>query len=482
MPLEMPTTPVRVRIAPSPTGDPHVGTAYIALFNKALALKTGGQFILRIEDTDRARYVEGSERVIFEALRWLGLGYDEGPDVGGPFAPYRQSERSALYAEAAQALIDRGEAYRCFCTAERLEQMRKEQQAKKLPLGYDGFCRTLSGGEVEAKLAARVPFVIRLRVHREGETTFEDGLRGEIRFQNKEIDDQVLLKSDGLPTYHLANVVDDHAMKITHVIRAEEWISSTPKHVLLYKAFGWEREMPRFIHMPLLRNADRSKISKRKNPTSLIWYRNEGFLPEALVNFLGLMGYSMRDEREVFTFAEFVADFDLARLKTTGPIFDLKKLEWLNGEHIRRMTDEELAARVLAFFPGRYAGREDLVRQVVPLVKERVKKLKDWPGHVDIFFEPLARYPREELVGTHDPEAVRRALAMVVAALEAPAPLEPRVREIAAEVGMKASDLFMVLRVAVTGRKVSPPLFETMTVLGREETVARLRAALAKLG
>jgi glutamyl-tRNA synthetase len=270
MAFTMPASPVRVRIAPSPTGDPHVGTAYIALFNKALAQKTGGKFILRIEDTDRARYVAGSEQMIFDALRWLGLGYDEGPDVGGQFAPYRQSERSEIYKRAADTLLARGEAYRCFCTAERLEAMRKEQMARKQPPGYDGACKLLDGEEIDAKMRAGAPCVVRLDVPKSGETSFEDGLRGKITFQNKEVDDQVLMKSDGLPTYHLANVVDDHEMGVTHVIRAEEWISSTPKHVLLYRAFGWDA--PRFLHMPLLRNADKTKISKRKNPTSLIWY------------------------------------------------------------------------------------------------------------------------------------------------------------------------------------------------------------------
>jgi glutamyl-tRNA synthetase len=482
----MPETPVRVRIAPSPTGDPHVGTAYIALFNKALALKTGGQFILRIEDTDRARYVAGSEQMIFEALRWLGLGYDEGPDVGGPYGPYRQSERSEIYRRAAESLLARGKAYRCFCTAERLEAMRKEQQARKEPPGYDGFCRTLLREEAEAKVRAGVPHVLRLSVPREGETTFEDGLRGEIKFQNREVDDQVLLKSDGLPTYHLANVVDDHEMRITHVIRAEEWISSTPKHILLYRAFGWEP--PRFLHMPLLRNADKSKISKRKNPTSLIWYRDEGFLPEALLNFLGLMGYSMGEDREIFSFSEFVAEFDLARLKVTGPVFDLKKLEWLNGEHIRRLSDDELARRVVAHFGAKYAGREELVRRVAPLVRERIKKLKEWADYADLFFFPIADPLREELLGKLEPARAREALDAAGRALGGiaerfrAAAIEKVCRAVAGELGVKANDLFMLLRVAVTGKKVSPPLFETIEILGADESLRRIAAAREKLG
>jgi glutamyl-tRNA synthetase len=482
--IPTPSAPVRVRIAPSPTGDPHVGTAYIALFNKALAKKTGGKFILRIEDTDRTRYVAGSEQMIFDALRWLGLSYDEGPDVGGPYGPYRQSERSEIYRRATGELLARGKAYRCFCTAERLEAMRKEQQARKEPPGYDGLCRTLPREEVEAKLASGVPHVVRLAVPREGTTTFEDGLRGEIEFRNRDVDDQVLMKSDGLPTYHLANVVDDREMRITHVIRAEEWISSTPKHVLLYRAFGWEA--PRFLHMPLLRNADKSKISKRKNPTSLIWYRDEGFLPEALLNFLGLMGYSMPDEREIFSFDEFVRDFDFARLKVTGPVFDLKKLEWLNGEYIRRMSDDDLAARVVAHFGPKYAGREDLVRRVVPIVKERIKKLKEWADYADLFFFGIPDYPGEELFGKVGAAKAREALdaaGKALSGLEEPfrAPAIERACRTAAEgLSMKANDLFMLLRVAVTGKKVSPPLFETIEILGAGETIARIAKAREK--
>jgi len=482
--ISMPKDPVRVRIAPSPTGDPHVGTAYIALFNKALAVKTGGKFILRIEDTDRARYVEGSERMIFDALRWLGLDYDEGPDVGGPHAPYRQSERSAIYRRAVEDLVAKGRAYPCFCTPERLEQMRKAQMAAKQASGYDGLCRTLDPAEVRAKLAAGATHTIRLAVPHEGETTFEDGLRGKIAFQNREIDDQVLMKSDGLPTYHLANVVDDHEMGVTHVIRAEEWISSTPKHVLLYAAFEWPA--PRFIHMPLLRNADKSKISKRKNPTSLIWYRDEGFLPEALLNFLGLMGYSMSDGREVFSLDEFVRDFDLARLSVTGPIFDLKKLDWLNGEWIRRLAPDELAARIVAHTGERYRGREALVRQVVPLVQPRLKRLSEFGPQTALFFTGCPDYPPAELAGKRTPEEAAQVLERASSILEAapdwraPA-LDAACREEAKGSGLKEGDFFMVLRVAVTGSRVSPPLFESMAVLGRGETLARLRAARGKL-
>src|SRR6201997_1386857 len=291
-----PEAPVRVRIAPSPTGDPHVGTAYIGLINYIYARQRAGKFVLRIEDTDRARFVATSEQEIFNSLRWLGLTWDEGPDVGGPYGPYRQSERTEIYREHCDLLLVNGTAYRCFCTAEELEAVRKQQMAAKLPPRYPGTCRQLGAEAIEANVAAGKPFVIRMAVPPHGgdattSTTFRDELRGDITFEHANVDDQVLLKSDGFPTYHLANVVDDHLMQITDVIRAEEWISSTPKHVLLYQALGGGR--PRFWHMPLLRNADKSKISKRKNPVSLIYYQQAGYLPEAIINFLGLMGGGM---------------------------------------------------------------------------------------------------------------------------------------------------------------------------------------------
>ena len=333
------SAPIVTRIAPSPTGDPHVGTAYIALFSLLTARKTGGRFILRIEDTDRTRYDEDSERQIIESLQWLGLDFDEGPGKGGPNGPYHQSERTEIYREHVQMLIDNGSAYRCFCTAERLDEMRHAQRARKAPPGYDGLCRGLLPEDTEAKLAEGLPFVVRLRVPKDRAVEFHDELRGKIQIDGKTIDDQVLLKSDNFPTYHLANVVDDHLMEVNEVIRAEEWITSTPKHVLLYEAFGWE--LPRFRHMPLLRNKDKSKISKRKNPTSVLWYRENGYLPHALLNFLALMGYSLPDGQEILSntpFADLLETFDASRLSTTGPVFDLEKLTWLNGEHIRAST------------------------------------------------------------------------------------------------------------------------------------------------
>jgi glutamyl-tRNA synthetase len=324
--------PIRVRIAPSPTGDPHVGTGYIALFNYAFAKKNGGKFILRIEDTDRFRSTKESEVAILAALKWLGITWDEGPDIGGDFGPYRQSERSDIYKEYAERLLSKGAAYRCICTSERLEELRRRQLLLKQPTGYDGHCRECSTEEIRKAIEDGASFVIRLKTPKSGNIVMHDVLRGEIVIACTEVDDQVLMKSDGFPTYHLANIVDDHLMGITHVIRGEEWISSLPKHVLLYDALGLKK--PQFCHLPLLRNADKSKVSKRKNPVSLNYFKEAGFLPQALLNFLGLMAYSMPDGREIFSLPDFIEHFQLQRISLGGPVFDVKKLTWLNGRYL----------------------------------------------------------------------------------------------------------------------------------------------------
>jgi glutamyl-tRNA synthetase len=369
--------PIRVRIAPSPTGDPHVGTAYIGLLNYIYARQCGGKFVLRIEDTDRTRFVPTSEQMIFDSLRWLGLTWDEGPDVGGPHGPYRQSERTEIYRQYADILIANGTAYRCFCTAEELEAVRKQQTAAKLPPRYPGTCRNLSKDQIAANLAEKKSFVIRLAVpphntDTTASTTFRDELRGDITFDHNNVDDQVLMKSDGYPTYHLANVVDDHLMQITDVIRAEEWISSTPKHVLLYKAFGWRQ--PRFWHMPLLRNIDKSKISKRKNPVSLIYYQQAGFLPEAIINFLGLMGGGMpadiNNGTEQFTLDEMVEHFVFTNIRLGGPVFDLTKLKWLNGEYLRKLSPEQFYAELRSTVLS-----DDYLRHIAPLIQTRIETL-----------------------------------------------------------------------------------------------------------
>lgn len=488
MPIPVPRHPVRVRVAPSPTGEPHVGTAYIGLFNQAFARHYGGRFVLRIEDTDQKRSSRQSEDAIYSSLRWTGLAWDEGPDVGGAFGPYRQSERSEIYARHTQMLLDNGNAYRCFCTAARLDQVREEQRARKETARYDGHCRQIPPAESEARSATE-PFVIRLRFPSDGETVVEDALRGCVVYSNDHIDDQVLLKSDGMPTYHLANVVDDHLMQITHVIRAEEWLNSTPKHLALYAAFGWEA--PVFAHMPLLRNADKSKISKRKNPTSLAYYQRAGILPEALLNFLALMGYSRKDaagaDIEKFSLAEFTADLDLARVSLGGPVFDLQKLDWLNGLYLRALPPHELEARRTAFL--REDGRDLAVAR---LVQERVTSLGDYGDHADVFFRGLLEYglharflvvgagARKKTAVRLDRVASQRFFEDCLARLEAVgdwqlAAIEAELRAACEAAGVAVGDGLMAIRVAAMGRPAAPPLFESIHTLGRALMLARLR-------
>jgi len=477
--------PVRVRIAPSPTGDPHVGTAYIALFNYVFARQQGGAFILRIEDTDQARARSDSEQMIFDALHWVGLTWDEGPDVGGPYGPYRQSERAAHYCHHADLLIERGEAYRCFCTEDRLAKLRIQQQAEKRTLGYDRHCRNLDPKDGARRAADGETCVVRLKVPLDGPITFRDQLRGEVTREAKEIDDQVLLKSDGLPTYHLANVVDDHLMEISHVIRAEEWISSTQKHVLLYRAFGWDA--PQFIHMPLLRNADKdkTKISKRKQPVSVNYYRDIGILPEALLNFLGTMGWSFGGDREKFTLQEMTEVFSWDRISLGGPVFNLEKLTWLNEKYLHELSIDELADRVIA-----WRLNKDYLRQVLPLVQKRIRKLDELIPATEFMFSgdlDYAPVAAELTIPEVAPADVAKALNAYVERFEARVGwTKPMLEEEAVawvtELGWKTKNAYMLLRVATTGRTATPPLFETMVVLGKEVTRRRLRRAAEVVG
>ena len=472
---------VRTRIAPSPTGDPHVGTAYVALFNYALARQKGGQFVLRVEDTDRQRSSEAAEEMIYEALRWLGLEWDEGPDVGGPYGPYRQSERSEIYTEHAERLVQSGHAYPCFCTKERLDELRAEQKAAKGRFGYDGRCRSIDPREAAERRAAGEAHVIRLAMPTDGEIVVDDLLRGEVTFEAAQIDDQVLVKSDGYPTYHLANVVDDHLMEITHVIRAEEWISSLPKHVRLYEAFGWE--LPVFCHLPLLRNADKSKISKRKNPVSINYYRRAGYLPEAMCNYLALMGWTMPDEREEFTIEEFIEEFRLENVSLGGPVFDLDKLTWLNGRYIRQLEPEQLLERL----------REEAVSdanllQVLPLVRERIDTLDALFDYGQFFFIGDLVYDddaRARLVAKgRTPAQTAKAFRLLVEEQLDPlldwraSTIEDALRAFCEGHEWTSKELFMPVRIAVTGRSATPPLFDTMAVVGREMCRRRLRSAI----
>ncbi len=470
----------RVRIAPSPTGDPHVGTAYIGLINFLFARQGGGKFVLRIEDTDRTRFVPTSEQMIFDALRWIGLSWDEGPDVGGPFGPYRQSERTEIYHQHAGILLANGAAYRCFCTAEELEASRKQQIAAKLAPRYAGTCRNLSVTVAESNIAAGKPFVIRMKVPIEGSTTFRDELRGDITFDHRNVDDQVLMKSDGYPTYHLANVVDDHLMQITDVIRAEEWISSTPKHVLLYRSFGWEA--PRFWHMPLLRNADKSKISKRKNPVSLVYYRQAGFLPEALINFLGLMGGGMPAEinnaTEKFTLDEMMQHFDIRKIRLGGPVFDLTKLKWLNGEYLRALSPDAFYAALRSTVLS-----DEYLKHIAALIQTRIETLGQFGDLTHFFFaDDILPAPEVFLPKKRTLEETLAFAAEQLAVLETTdwtaVALDPALKQLGESHGWSVKENFMLLRAILTGSTMSPPLLESMVVFGKARTLDRLRRFL----
>ncbi len=473
---------VRTRIAPSPTGENlHIGNVYTALINFVFAKRAKGKFIVRIEDTDRTRLVEGSEERILDSLCWLGLAYDEGPDIGGPFAPYRQSERLKLYRQYAEELIKVGAAYYCFCTPKILEEMKKEQEKRGEIPRYDQRCRHLKNEEVQEQLEKNEPYVIRLKVPQAGETKFNDLIRGEISFQNGLLDDQVLLKSDGFPTYHLGVVVDDHLMEITHVIRAEEWISSTPKHVLIYQALGWK--LPEYAHLPLLRSPDHSKLSKRRSPVWASWYKEQGFLPEAVINYLSLMGWSHPEGKEIFSLEEFIKKFDLKRVQTTGPVFDLTKLEWMNGQYIRKVPIKNLQASIHEFYGRKYS--EDLIGKILPLVVDRMKKMADFLPLTEFFFKKPTVDPALLLSGKTK-EGVETPINMIIFRLDKVKDwrrekLEREGRATAKEVGLKDGDLFMLLRIALTGKTVTPPLFETMEVLGKEETIDRLQTAVSKV-
>ncbi|PRQ06069.1 glutamate--tRNA ligase [Enhygromyxa salina] len=478
--------PPRVRIAPSPTGDPHVGTAYIGLFNYVFARKHGGTFILRIEDTDRVRSSLSSEQAIISALRWLGLTWDEGPDVGGPHGPYRQSERLDLYTRHANLLLDKGAAYRCFCTKARLDELREHQRASKAAhYGYDRHCRELDPAQSQARADAGEAHVIRMKMPTIGETVVVDGLRGSIHRANAESDDQVIVKSDGFPTYHLANVVDDHDMGITHVIRGEEWISSTPKHIVLYEMFGWEP--PRWYHLGLLRNPDKSKLSKRKNPVSIDYYRDLGYLPETLLNFLGTLGFSFGDDKERFDVAEMTEVFDWSKVSVGGPVFDQAKLAAFNADDIRALSIDQLHAQIMATVLS-----EDRIKAMLAVSQPRIDLLDDFIPYVSFFFGGsvdltpvlpkfrIKKRSRADVTGIlerylEDIERDTRARAFTVEGLEAFS------REFCEQHQWKARELFTLLRLAVTGRTASPGLFETMQICGKDRVRRRVRDVIEQL-
>ena len=480
---------VRVRYAPSPTGYPHVGNIRTALFNWLFARHHGGSFIVRIEDTDVARSVKGAVEAILDGLKWLGMDWDEGPGAGGSYGPYYQSQRLENYRTSAAKLVVQGDAYYCYCSTERLAEMRAEQARRKQPPGYDRRCRDLSQSEiVSCRLENKNP-VVRFKFPTEGKTTFTDMVRGEVTFGNARIDDFVLMKTDGYPTYHLASVVDDHLMEISHVLRAEEWLSSAPRHLQLYRALGFTP--PRFAHLPMLLGTDRSKLSKRHGAVSITEYKEKGYLPEAMVNFLALLGWSLDDKTEIMSRRELIKNFSLERVSKTAAIFNREKLEWMNGVYIRKLSPEDFIKRAMPFLeeelPREVPLSDDYVRRIMPLIQERTRTLAEIPGLTDFFFAKQLEYGTELLVGKKmDREAAGWALSMAMERLELLASfdeeqLEAVLRPLAVELGLKTGQLFGTLRVAVTGRTVAPPLFQTMAVLGKERCLSRIREALAQL-
>ena len=489
------TRPVRVRFAPSPTGDLHVGGARTALFTYLHARQHDGAFILRIEDTDQARYDESSINSITESLHWLGLTWDEGPDIGGPSGPFFQSQRLDLYREHVDRLLAEDYAYECFCSADRLASLRDEQRKAGRPPGYDRHCRNLTEEERQAYRDQDVKPVVRLKVPLDGSTTGLDLLRGPITFENSKLEDAVLLKSDGFPTYHLAVVVDDREMGITHVTRGEEWIPSMPLHLILWDAFGWNR--PVFVHMPLILKPDgKGKLSKRDGAASVLVLRGAGYLPEAVVNYLSLVGWAYDDHTEIFSMDDLIEKFDLERVSPSPARFNYEKLDWMNQHYINHIISvEDLSTRVAPLLVEAglvediEAGSdtETLVREAVALIKDKMKLLTEGPDLVSYFLAeppdydtallvPRKTEPSDALRGL---EAVREVIADI--GVEDEDAVEERLRALAGDLGLKAGQLFMPVRVAVTGRTASPGLFEMLRVVNTERSVARLDRAIDKL-
>ena len=473
----MTTSGVRVRIAPSPTGEPHVGTAYIALFNYLFAKKNGGEFILRIEDTDATRSTAEFEEKVLDALKWTGLKWSEGPDVGGPYGPYRQSERKDIYRPFVEQLVRDGHAFRCFCTPERLEMMRDAQRAKGMAPKYDGLCLNLKAEEVTERMEAGEPSVVRMKIPTEGSCKFHDGVYGDVEIPWDSVDMQVLLKADGMPTYHMANVVDDHLMKITHVARGEEWLASVPKHILLYQYLGLEP--PKFMHLSLMRNADKSKLSKRKNPTSISYYSALGYLPEALMNFLGLFFVQIAEGEELLTMDELAEKFDPENLSKAGAIFDVQKLDWLNGRWIReKLTPEDFLSRIFD-----WASENDRLTEGLKLAQSRISKLGELPplagfllandvGLTPVSFAGLKTSPAEtlEIVNTVQFDLEKIVEWNVTT-------IEEELRAISDRLGKKLRVVTPPLFVAVSGSQRSLPLFDSMALLGRSVVRQRLKVA-----
>ncbi|MBT3394710.1 MAG: glutamate--tRNA ligase [Waddliaceae bacterium] len=474
---------VRVRIAPSPTGDPHVGTAYMALFNLIFARHNKGDFILRIEDTDQSRSRAEYEENIYKALEWCGIEWDEGPDKGGDYGPYRQSERLDIYQKHCQKLIDDGKAYKCFCTAQDLAEMREVARGRGGRQGYDRRCRNLSAEEIADKEASGTPYVVRLKVPLTGECVYEDAIKGRSTCPWADVDDQVLLKSDGFPTYHLANIVDDHLMKITHVIRGDEWMSSTPKHVLLYEVFGWEP--PVFMHMPLLLGTDGKKLSKRKNPTSIFYYRDTGYLPEAFMNFLTLMGYSMPDDKEIYSLEDIFKAFDTKRVGVSGAVFDVKKLDWLNQQYIiNDIPEGSLWDRIKG-----WGFSDEAMAKLMPLCHTRMKTFSEFIELCGFFFTTHIPYSEELLCPKSlSPEQSCSMMYEMIWHMEknedwGSSGIEAASKAAAEHFEVNHKKVIMpILFAAIMGKKQGLPMFGSVEVLGKDRARARLLLAIEFLG
>jgi glutamyl-tRNA synthetase len=478
---------VRVRFAPSPTGFLHVGGLRTALFNYLFARNSGGKFILRIEDTDRARYVEGAVQNLIRTLKWAGLDYDEGPDAAGEFGPYVQSERLDIYRKHVDLLLEKGSAYRCFCTPERLETMRKDREKNKLQPKYDRTCLHLSGQELADNISAGKPYVVRMKVPDNISVKFSDIIRGDVEFMSERVDDQILLKSDGFPTYHLANVVDDHLMRISHVIRGEEWLSSTPKHVLLYESFGWD--LPEFAHLPLLLNPDKSKLSKRQGDVAVEDYRDKGYLKEALVNFIALLGWNPGDEREIFSLAELEKEFSLDKVNKSGSVFNVEKLNWLNFQHLRLKTDDEVLAMLKEHLgksgiPYSNLGDQYLLN-VITAMRERVSFVKDFTEKSPYFFYAPNEYDPAVVKKRWKPQSAEylRQLSEAFSDLTDPQKVdyEEALHRSAESLKVGNGDLIHPLRLAVSGMGEGPGLFDIVSIIGKEETIRRINSAIERI-
>lgn len=469
---------VRTRMAPSPTGELHIGSLGTALKNFAFAKRHGGQFILRIEDTDKVREVEGGVSRILDIFRAYGLTWDEGPDISGPHQPYLQSDRLGIYQQYAQQLIDNDQAYYCFCSKDRLEEVKLAAQQAKIPPKYDGHCRQIDREQAKTRVEIGEPYVIRLKVPRDQTVQFHDWIRGDITFETNTVDDQVLIKSDGFPTYHLAVVVDDYLMKITHILRGEEWISSTPKHILLYQAFGWP--LPIFAHIPIYLNPDgKGKMSKRTGTVSAQSFLDQGFLPKALLNFLMILGWTPSDQREVMTLDEYIAEFDPRDLSKKSVVFDLAKLRWMNGLYLRKMSPDELAKEAEKFLPRSITSEQ--IRPLLPLVQERIETLTDIYPSLEYFFT-RPKIDQALLCQKLTAEHVGQLLDLALLALNKfdnwqTDALHQMLQKVVTTHQVKPRDFFMTLRRTLTGQDVSPPLFESLVLLGKTEVLERLRQA-----